>query len=80
MNRIITSSLCKRKLQQDQEETTKTNRTKIKTKQNKAKLKAKQPLKPLSKNKEMDLQVQEMKLTNNNGLALFVQGLRNRAK
>ena len=39
---IITYSLCKRKLQQDQENMTKTN-NQIKPEENKPKLKAKQP-------------------------------------
>ena len=43
--KIITSSLCNRKLKQDQEKIAKTKKNQIKPKQNKPKLKGKQPAK-----------------------------------
>ena len=48
---IITNSLCKTKLQQDQEKITKTNKNQFKLKQNKPKLTAKQAAKEAKKKK-----------------------------
>ena len=65
---IITSSPCKRKLQQDQEKITETNKTQIKPKQKRTKLKPKQPVqtkkqrKRLSK-KENNVDKQELTFT-----------------
>ena len=69
--KIITSSFCKWKLQQDQENINKTNKCQIKPNENKPNLKANQPVKTM-KQKSLCQKVKSM-LTNKNGLVLFVK-------
>ena len=71
--KIITSSLCKRQLKQDQEKITKTNKKQIKPKHTKPKLKAKQPVKTMKQN--IFFKKKKELLTNENRLALFVKEL-----
>ena len=71
--KIITSSLCKRQLKQDQEKITKTNKKQSKPKHTKPKLKAKQPVKTMKQN--IFFKKKKELLTNENRLALFVKDL-----
>ena len=69
--KIITSSFCKWKLQQDQENINKTNKCQIKPNENKPNLKANQPVKTM-KQKSLCQKMKSM-LKNKNGLVLFVK-------